>query len=325
MKKTDLSIPELMYEHEKQLSISVEVLPPIRGKGIDSIFQIIVTIKDIHPLWIDVTNHSPTTEWIPDNQQDFFYRKNVRRKSPGTIAICGAINFKYNIPAVPHLLCHGFTREETEDGLIDLNYLGIKNILAIRGDGHYEKPHTLHAGNDYALDLIHQIQNMNQGNFLDQQAQAINFCIGAACYPEKHFESPNLTTSNRCLAQKQKHGVSYAVSQMFFNNEKFHEFYQSIKEEITIPVIPGLKILSSPKQLHDIPKRFFIEIPQQLVENMHDLDKAQAKEIGIEWTYQQCLDLIEHGHNHLHFYIMRNTDLFLRLISKLNDKFKFIR
>ncbi len=326
MKRTFLSIPEILYNSRKKISISVEILPPPRGIGIKSIFDIIDSIKGIKPLWIDVTNHSPTIEWLRDPENEFSYNKNIRKKSPGTIAICGAINFKYNIPAVPHLLCHGFSREDSEDALIDLNYLGIKNILAIRGDSNFQKNKSLHANNDFALDLIKQIKNMNQGIYLDQIANKTNFCIGAACYPEKHFESPNITSSNNLLLQKQSAGIDYAVSQMFFNNDKFNTFYNSLKDDLRIPIIPGLKILSTKNQLSGIPKRFFIEIPQELVNNIKQSNtKEQVHDAGVEWTYKQCLNLIDQGHNHLHFYLMRNTTLFKKLITKLNTKFKFIK
>lgn len=320
------TIPELLLANKDKVSISVEILPPVRGDGIQGIFKIIDEIKDTLPLWIDVTSHSSSIEWIPDDNANTVYRRNKRRKTPGTIAICGAIQYKYNIQAVPHVLCYGFTREETEDALIDLNYLGINNVLAIRGDGNQGEKRTLHGNNNHAVELIGQIKKMNQGMYLDQNAAPTNFCIGGACYPEKHLESPNMHESNQRLFEKEREGAEYAITQMFFNNDKFHDFYKSIHTNVNIPIIPGLKIITSKNQVTMIPKHFYVEVPHMLVEKITSADSNEkVHEIGIDWTYQQCLNLIENGHNHLHFYIMRNTTFFTSLIKRLNEKFKFIR
>ncbi len=320
------TIPELLDENKDRVSISLEILPPVRGNGIKGIFNIIDEIKDTNPLWIDVTSHSSSIEWIPDDNANMIYRRNKRRKTPGTIAICGAIKYKYNIPAVPHVLCYGFTREETEDALIDLDYLGVNNILAIRGDGTQGEKRTLHGNNNFAVDLIKQITNMNEGIYLDQNAAPTNFCVGGACYPEKHLESPNLEECNERLLEKQNEGAKYTITQMFFNNEKFLSFYDSIKDKLNIPVIPGLKIIITGKQINMIPKHFFVEVPQEFVNSITKAESPEeAQNAGIDWAFNQCVNLIENGHNHLHFYIMRNTSYFLRLIERLNEKYKFIK
>jgi methylenetetrahydrofolate reductase (NADPH) len=320
------TIPELLDAHRKNVSISIEILPPVRGDGINGFFKIIDEIIDSNPLWIDVTSHSSSVEWIPDSNGSMVYRKNERRKTPGTIAICGAINFKYNVPAVPHILCNGFSREETEDALIDLNYLGINNVLAIRGDGGCEKRPTLHDKNRYAIDLLKQIKNMNKGTYLDQQANPTQFCVGVACYPEKHVEAPNMAMSNQQLLEKQKCGADYAVTQMFFNNQAFLEFCDDMKPDLTIPIIPGLKIISSPKHLVSIPKHFFVDLPTELVNKLGTGSSVdEVRQIGLDWAYEQCVDLIQHGHNHLHFYIMRNTQFFVSLIKRLNADYHFIK
>jgi methylenetetrahydrofolate reductase (NADPH) len=323
---TKITIPELLAENTNKVTISVEILPPVRGDGVDCIFKIIDEIKIINPLWIDVTSHSSNIEWIPSNGDDVTYLKNKRRKSPGTIAICAAIKYKYNILTVPHLLCRGFSREETEDALIDLEYLGINNVLAIRGDdeSHEPKP-TLHGANEHSIDLLTQVQNMNRGEYLDQSARASRFCVGVGCYPEKHVEAPNLHVSDNLLYEKQKHGAGYAVSQMFYNNQKYFAFLDRVKEKVDIPIIPAMKIITSSKQLVTIPKYFYVDIPQTLVENMNAAKtKEQCHEVGVDWAYQQCVELIENGQNHLHFYIMRNTKPFLALIKKLNQAYKIL-
>lgn len=320
------NIPELLHSHRKNVSISLEILPPMRGDGINGFFKIIDEIIETNPLWIDVTSHSSSVEWIPDSNGPMIYRKNQRRKTPGTIAICGAINFKYNVPAVPHILCSGFSREETEDALIDLNYLGINNVLAIRGDGANEKKPTLHDKNQFAIDLLKQIKNMNKGIYLDQQANPTQFCVGVACYPEKHLEAPNMHMSNQHLLDKQKQGADYAVTQMFFNNEKFHQFYEDVKKDVSIPILPGLKIITSPKHLVSIPKHFFVDLPTALVNKLNTAASLdETRQIGMDWAYEQCADLINNGHNHLHFYIMRNTKFFVSLIKRLNETYQFIK
>lgn len=320
------TIPELLDTHRKQVSISIEILPPVRGDGINGFFKIIDEVIGCNPLWIDVTSHSSSVEWIPDSNGNMVFRKNERRKTPGTIAICGAINFKYNVPAVPHILCTGFSREETEDALIDLNYLGINNVLAIRGDGVCQKKPTLHDKNRYATDLLKQIKNMNEGVYLDQKASPTQFCVGVACYPEKHVEAPNMAVSNQYLIDKQKQGADYAVTQMFYDNEAFFSFCDSIKKDVSMPIIPGLKIITSAKHLVSIPKHFFVDLPTELVNKLHTATSVdEIRQIGLDWAYSQCVDLIENGHNHLHFYIMRNTQFFVSLIKRLNEQFRFIK
>lgn len=314
------TIPDILQANKNNFSISLEILPPIRGAGVNSIFTIIDEIEDLKPLWIDVTSHSSNIDWIPCNDNEMAYFRNKRRKSPGTIAICAAIKYKYNIESVPHILCGGFSREETEDALIDLDYMDIKNILAIRGDAH--PPHlnnTLHGSNKVAQELLLQITNMNKGKFLDQPAEKTNFCVGVACYPEKHIEAANVVVSDNILYEKQRQGAKFAVCQMFFNNATFFDFIERTKQNITIPIIPALKIITSPKQLTTIPKHFYINIPQPLVESMLTANTSQEHEqIGLEWAFQQSVELIEKGHNHLHFYIMRDTKLVCKLIKRLH-------
>lgn len=182
----------------------------------------------------------------------------------------------------------------------------------------------LHGSNKHSLDLLSQIMNMNQGQYLDQKAHPKKFCVGVGCYPEKHVEAPNMQVSDNLLLEKQKAGTSYAVSQMFYNNKMFLDFIERTRSQLTIPVIPALKIIVNPNQLISIPKNFFIEIPQDLVERMRSTTtKEEGAEVGIDWAFQQSVELIENGHNHLHFYIMRNTQYLLEVFNRLNEKYQF--
>lgn len=320
---TNRTIPELLSEHSDRVTISIEILPPLRGDGLNYIFDIMDEIKDLDPLWVDITSHSANVEWISSKQSEVTYLKNKRRRAPGTIAISAALKYKYNMITAPHVLCNGFSKEETEDALIDLDYLGVNNVLAIRGDeGTQESKTTMHGSNNYAIDLLQQIIQMNHGQYLDQKAHSTSFCVGVACYPEKHVEAPNMAVSDNLLYEKQQMGASYAVSQMFYNNEKYFDFINRIKDKVTIPIVPALKIMTSAKQLITLPKHFYIDIPQDLVERMQGAkSKTECHDVGVEWAFQQCVSLIENGHNHLHFYIMRNTNNLLRVYEMLDEKY----
>ncbi len=312
-----MKVTELLQQKPNALTMSVEITPPRRGKGIDSLFKAVAAIEDFKPLWIDVTSHSADVEWIRHPGVGT-YRKRLHRKSPGTIAICGAIEHKFGFPTVPHLLCNGFTCEETEDALIDLHYLGVRNVLAIRGDGKPKEIPEDRSANRYATELISQIKNMNRGQYLDQQAEPTDFCVGVACYPEKHFEAPNLQFDIDHFVAKQQAGAEYAITQMCFDNEKFYEFMDKIKGQITIPVIPALKILTSKEQLVNVTKHFHVNIPHQFVRQIETAkSKAEVKQKGIEWACQQCLDFFDHGYTHVHFYIMKNTEPFVEVMQRL--------
>ncbi|MCB0326794.1 MAG: methylenetetrahydrofolate reductase [Bdellovibrionales bacterium] len=313
-----MDIPGLLEKYKHHFSFSVEITPPIRGKSIDTIFSVINEIRDFGPQWIDVTSHSAGIEWVKNDESET-YKKRRYRKSPGTIAICAAIEHKFNIPTVPHLLCHGFTREETEDALIDLHYLGIKNVLAIRGDGTPKNPPVGRSKNNYALDLVAQIEQMNCGHYLYQEAQESDFCVGVACYPEKHFEAPNFNFDIEHLKKKQNAGAKYCLTQMFFDNQKFFEFEKKLQKQVHIPVIPALKIFTRKEQLVSISKNFHVEIPQALVDRVEKYSKPEdIQKIGVEWALEQCEELIAEGHSHIHFYIMKQTRPLVELLSKLS-------
>jgi len=304
--------------------ISVEIIPPRRGGNVQQIHQAIETILPFNPPFIDVTSHAAEVIW--EEMPDGSFKKRVKRKSPGTFGLCAAIKYKYNIDPVPHILCAGFSKEETEDALIELNYLGVENLLCIKGDNAYQRPVPEgKTANTFALDLVQQVNGMNQGKYLDENlidAAKTDFCIGVSCYPEKHFEAPNLKFDIQNLKNKVDSGAHYAVSQMFFDNSKYFEFVEQAKEAgIQVPIIPGLKILTSKKQLTSIPKVFYINFPEELVERvMACKDDKEVKVVGIDWAYQQSLDLLEKGAPSLHFYIMQHTGPFLALMEKLSKK-----
>lgn len=307
----------------KNPTVSIEIIPPRRGGNIQKLHKAIESILHFNPPFIDVTSHAAETIW--EEMSDGSYMRKVKRKSPGTFGLCAAIKYKYNLEPVPHLLCSGFTREETEDALIELNYLGIENILAIRGDKLNPRPIPQDRSvNNYAVDLVKQIHNMNQGKYIDELIDAArsNFCIGVACYPEKHFECPNPTYGLNILKEKVDAGAHYAVSQMFFDTSKFIDYVKRARAEgIDIPIIPGMKILTSKKQLSVLPSIFHVDIPEELTERMlATKTRKEAIEVGVEWAYRQSIELLEAGFPYLHFYIMQNTSPFIKLMDKLKQK-----
>ena len=307
----------------KNPTVSVEIIPPKRGSNIAQIHQAIESILQFKPPFIDVTSHAAEVMW--EEKSDGTFRKKVKRKSPGTFGLCAAIKYKYNLEPVPHILCGGFTREETEDALIELNYLGIENILAIQGDKQmYRQIPADRTTNKYALDLVKQVSCMNQGRYIDEliDAAKTNFCVGVSCYPEKHFEAPNLKFDTGVLKMKQDAGAHYAVSQMFYDTSKYLNFVENVKKAgITMPLLPGLKIMTSRTQLSVLPSIFHIDIPEELTDRMLKAkDRTEEIQVGIDWAYKQSLELLNAGVPYLHFYIMQNTSPFVKLMQKLKKK-----
>jgi methylenetetrahydrofolate reductase (NADPH) len=305
--------------------VSVEIIPPRRGANIQKLYQAVESIAPYRPPFIDVTSHSAEVYW--EELRDGSFRRVVKRKSPGTFGLCAMIKYRFNIEPVPHLLCTGFTREETEDALIELNYLGVENLLLIRGDAKTETKKHVKEGrstNNYALDLVRQVADMNRGKYLDDilDANPTDFCMGVSAYPEKHFESPNLNFDLDILLAKQEAGAHYAVSQMFFDNQVYLDYVSRARERgITIPILPGLKIITSKAQLNKLPSAFFLNMPQELVERVLKAPNDSAVvEVGIDWAYQQSIGLLETGANLLHFYIMQNTAPFVRLMERLKKQ-----
>jgi methylenetetrahydrofolate reductase (NADPH) len=306
-----------VIEHIKKANgntqFSFEILPPLKGQHIQSIFDTIDPLMEFNPPFIDVTYHRE--EYIYKEQGNGLLKKQVVKKRPGTVGICAAIQNKYQVDAIPHILCGGFTKEDTENFLIDLDFLGIQNVMALRGDAvkteTYFKPEK--EGHQFASELVSQIQELNYGNYLDEDLQnssKTNFCIGVAGYPEKHMEAPSLDSDIHFLKKKIKNGAEYIVTQMFFDNTKFFEFEKKCRNEgITIPIIPGLKPITTKKQLNLIPHRFHVDLPEDLIlEVLKCKDNTQVREVGIEWCIQQSKELQKAKIPVLHYYSMGKSD-----------------
>lgn len=295
-----------------------ELLPPLKGENIQSIYQTIDPLVEFFPSFIDVTYHRE--EIIFKEREDGLLERRVVRKRPGTVGIAAAIKFKYGIDVVPHLICGGFSQEETENALIDLQFLGIDNILLIRGDnmkGEKQfKPDP--NGHSFALDLVKQVVDLNKGHYLEEDIEnpvPTNFCIGVAGYPEKHFESPNIATDLKHLKEKIDAGADYIVTQMFFDNKRYFRFVQQCRDAgITVPIIPGLKPISAKSQLSSLPRTFSIDLPDSLVKEVLKCnDNKAVREVGIEWAIEQSRELIQSGAPVLHFYTMGKSDNISRI------------
>ncbi|HEX9668366.1 MAG TPA: methylenetetrahydrofolate reductase [Thermoanaerobaculia bacterium] len=300
--------------------ISFEIIPPLRGGNVQGLLALIDDLVRFRPPFIDITSHA--AEAVVD-ETPLGLQRRVKRKRPGTLGVCALIQNKYQIDAVPHILCRGFTREETEDFLIELKYLGIDNVLAVRGDDSgYQKPLQYgRSANLYAVDLVRQICAMNRGKYLEEElldAEPSNFCIGVGGYPEKHFEAPNLQLDVRHAKEKVDAGAHYVVTQMFFDNRHYFRFVELCRAAgIEVPIIPGLKILSSRNQLASIPRNFYVEIPAELADAVLDADPDHARDVGVEWALGQVEDLLAHGVPSVHFYIMQSAKAVSRLLSRL--------
>jgi methylenetetrahydrofolate reductase (NADPH) len=301
---------------------SFEILPPLKGQNIQSIFDSIDPLMEFKPPFIDVTYHREEYEY--KEMPGGLLEKKVVKKRPGTVGICSAIQNKYELDAIPHILCGGFTKEDTENFLIDLDFLGIHNVVALRGDAVkseiYFKPEK--EGHQYASDLVNQITNLNQGVYLDDHllnSSATNFCIGVAGYPEKHMEAPSLDSDVYFLKQKIKNGASYIITQMFFDNKKYFDFVDKCRKEgITVPILPGLKPLSTKKQLNQIPHRFKVDLPDDLImEVVKAKDNDAVRQIGIEWCVAQSKELVQAGIPVLHYYSMGKSDNIKAIASQV--------
>jgi methylenetetrahydrofolate reductase (NADPH) len=295
----------------KDTLFSFEILPPLKGKSIQSIFDGIDPLMEFKPKFINVTYHRE--EYIYKERENGLLEKIAIRKRPGTVGICAAIMNKYDVDAVPHLICGGFSKEETENALIDLQFLGIDNVLALRGDSIKTeanfRPHK--DGHANAVDLIHQISDMNKGNYIvdDVQLEPTDFCIGAAGYPEKHFESMNMTTDLHFLKMKVDAGAEYIVTQMFFDNKKYFDFVSSCREiGIHVPIIPGLKPIKNLNHITFLPKFFKIDFPEELSKELLKCkDNKAVEQVGIEWGINQSKELKANKVPCIHYYTMSNS------------------
>ncbi len=297
----------------KKTLFSFELLPPLKGSSIQSIFDGISPLMEFDPKFINVTYHRE--EYLYKTLPGGYLQKYAIRKRPGTVSICAAIQSKFKIDTVPHLICGGFSKEETENALIDLQFLGIDNILALRGDPiKTEGTFTpSEGGHRYAVELIQQIKNMNSGKFLYDEKYVnspTDFCIGAAGYPEKHFEALNLKTDLAYLKQKVDAGAEYIVTQLFYDNQKYFAFVDACREVgINVPIIPGIKPISSLRHIQFIPKTFAVDFPEELADQLVSCKSdAEVKAIGIEWGIKQTKELIAAGVPSLHFYTMGKAE-----------------
>lgn len=307
----------------KNTLFSFEILPPLKGVGIQSIYNTLDPLMEFKPPFINVTYHR--SEFIFRKTAEGLFEKKIVRKRPGTAGICAAIMTKYSIDAVPHLICGGFSIDETEDLLIELDFLGINNVLLIRGDKMKSEEvfSSQKDGHKNALDLVQQAVKMNKGIYLEEElnnAMPTDFCIGVAGYPEKHYEAPNMNIDLQNLKAKVDAGAHYIVTQMFFNNQKFFEFVKSCRDiGITVPIIPGLKPITTKKQISNLPRIFNVDIPLELI---HEFDKcnsdADIKNVGIEWTIQQCKELINAKAPVIHFYTMSNSESVKNIVKNLS-------
>ena len=300
---------------------SFEILPPLKGKSIQSIFNGIDPLMEFKPRFINVTYHRE--EFIYKERENGLLEKIAIRKRPGTVGICAAIMNKYDVDAVPHLICGGFSKEETENALIDLQFLGIDNVLALRGDSiKTESTFRAHKdGHAFAVNLIEQIQEMNEGHYLmdDVNLEPTNFCIGAAGYPEKHFEAMNLTTDLQHLKAKVDAGAEYIVTQMFFDNKKYFAFVDACRAAgITVPIIPGLKPLKTMNHISFLPKFFHIDYPEELSSELLKCKSSdEVAEVGIEWGIQQSKELKAAGVPCIHYYTMSNSEQVKRIANEI--------
>ncbi|MGF1532374.1 MAG: methylenetetrahydrofolate reductase [NAD(P)H] [Bernardetiaceae bacterium] len=306
-----MKIIEVIKNRSKTL-FSFEIIPPLKGQSIQPIFDAMDPLMEFKPAFVDVTYHRE--EFVYKKHPNGLLERRVTRKRPGTVGICAAIMNRYHVVAVPHIICGGFDRSETEDALIDLHFLGVENVLALRGDsiknnGAFTPEEN---GHSFASDLIQQINAMNQGQYLDEELQnsvKTDFCIGVAGYPEKHFEAPNLTSDLEYLKYKVDLGAEYIITQMFFDNEKFFAFERKCREMgIDVPIIPGLKPLATKAQLVGLSRAFHIDFPEALVDEVKRCkDNKQVRQVGIDWCIEQSKELMDRGVPVLHYYTMSRS------------------
>lgn len=304
-----MKITEYINKADGKTLFSFEVLPPLKGQNIQTLFDHIDPLMEFNPPFIDVTYHRE--EYVFKKRENGLLERKTVRKRPGTVGMCAAIQNHYKIDAVPHIICGGFTKEETENALIDLNFLGIDNVLVLQGD--VRKPDRQFVpepdGHAYASELLGQVVDLNKGTYLDgeiENAMPSDFCIGVAGYPEKHETAPNMESDLRYLKKKADGGADYIVTQMFFDNQKYFEFVKNCREiGITIPIIPGIKPVTTLRQITLLPQLFNIDLPEALTQELEKCTSNDAaREIGREWTIQQTKELVEFGVPSVHFYSM---------------------
>lgn len=301
--------------------ISFEIIPPKRGGNIKKLLEALEDLVMYNPPFIDITSHA--AEVFYEETKNGEFRMKVKRKRPGTLGICALIQNKYNIDTVPHVICQGFTKEETEDFLIELHYLAIDNVLAIRGDDNgFNKPVKFgRTTNRFAEELVKQISDMNNGKYLEESlldAEPTSFGIGIGGYPEKHFQAPNLQNDINHTKNKVQAGAEYIVTQMFYDNKHYFNYVDMCRKSgIDVPILPGLKLITSKNQLNSLPSNFYVDIPTELSEEIQNAKDEHVQDIGIEWAYKQVEELMNHNVPSIHFYVMQNTSPIKTLMKKL--------
>ncbi|MEE8601204.1 methylenetetrahydrofolate reductase [Euzebya tangerina] len=310
------------YAQAERPLFSYEIIPPKRGSSVADVLAVVDDLAPYDPPFIDVTSHGAEVTY--EEQSDGTVQKRTTRKRPGTLGLCAAIQYRFGIDAVPHILCRGFTQEETEDALIELNYLGIHNLLAVRGDETGKRADTRadRTVNEYASDLVAQISDMNEGRYLADllDAAPTDFCVGVGGYPETHVDSPNASWDIEHLKQKVEAGADYVVSQMFFDNRHFLDWAKRCREAgIGVPIVPGLKILTSKRQLSLLPRSFYTEIPEALADEAMAAPDGQVADVGVAWAREQAEELLEAGVPGIHFYIMSTARHVVRVAEPLRD------
>ena len=306
----------------KETIFSFEILPPLKGQNINDIYDNMDPLMEFNPPFINVTYHRE--EVVYKRVGGGLLEQKTVRKRPGTVGICAAIMNKYKVQPVPHILCGGFSKEDTENALIDLNFLGIDNVLALRGDSMKDQTYFVpeEGGHTFAKDLVRQIVGMNKGHYLEEELQnqsPTNFCIGVAGYPEKHFEAPNLEIDLKHLKNKVDEGAGYIMTQMFFDNQKFYDFVKACRDMgISVPIIPGLKPITNKKQLSVLPRIFHVDIPTDLSNAINKCKTdADCEQVGTEWLIQQSRELKAFGVPVLHYYTLGKPKVIYNAVKEL--------
>lgn len=309
-------------KNAKSTLFSFEILPPLKGQSLKELLEGIEPLMEFKPPFVDVTYHRE--EYIYKKHPNGLLEKVSTKKRPGTVGICAAFMNRFQVDAVPHLLCGGFSKEETENALIDLNFIGVENVLALRGDAPKTEGKFIPEknGHHFASELVDQIIRMNQGKYLHEETETsfhTNFCVGVAGYPEKHFEAPSMKFDLKYLKEKVDRGAEYIVTQMFFDNEKFFEFERNVRAAgIDVPIIPGLKPITTLSQITMLPRTFFLDLPDALTDELLKCKtNAEVKEIGIEWAIQQSKELVKAGVPSLHFYTMSKAEATYKIAKEV--------
>ncbi len=300
---------------------SFEIIPPQKGKNIQELYDNIDPLMEFDPPFIDVTTSREEYIYI---EKEGLYDKKITRMRPGTLGICAAIKFKYDVDTIPHVLCGGFTKEETEYLLVDCHYLGIDNVMALRGDAMKGQKYFVPTpgGHNYASDLVNQIAKMRGGQYLHATQEDGNhpdFCIGVAGYPEKHLEAPSMDTDIKRLKEKIDQGADYVVTQMFFDNERYFSFVKRARAEgITVPIIPGIKPVAVKRHLQLLPQAFWLDMPQELINAVEKCkDNKEVRQVGVDFAIQQSKELLDFGVPVLHYYSMGKSDNIKNIASAL--------